>query len=310
MTSTSLKNHALSLLAVAMTLVTSLASAATPASDSRTGKALEFEDIAIQVVGKGTPVLMVPGLNSAGTVWTQTCEALQASKVQCHIVHLPGFAGRPAVPGEAFTSEMSTRLLRYLDHAKLEQPVVMGHSLGGVIGMQMAVAQPDRLHKLIIVDSLPFFAAAGNPAVTEAQAQAMAKGMREGMLAADEESYYKQAEMALTNMSNQPERMDTLRKWGRSSDRATTALAMSELMGQDLRDDVAKIRTPTLLLAAWAGFADFGATRESIGKVFADQYDALPGIRIELSEGGYHFLMWDDQQWLVNHVSGFIKSES
>ena len=42
------------------------------------------------------PVLMIPGLNSAASVWTETCAALQPG-VQCHIVQLPGFAGAPAV---------------------------------------------------------------------------------------------------------------------------------------------------------------------------------------------------------------------
>src|SRR5207342_3106863 len=55
-----------------------------------------FHDLKIEVVGKGRPVLMIPGLTSAGETWTETCAALQADHVQCHIVTLPGFAGLPS----------------------------------------------------------------------------------------------------------------------------------------------------------------------------------------------------------------------
>jgi len=30
------------------------------------------------------------------------------------------------------------------------------------------------------------------------------------------------------------------------------------------------------------------------------------GDHVEMSEGGYHFLMWDDPQWLQQQVRGFI----
>jgi pimeloyl-ACP methyl ester carboxylesterase len=266
-----------------------------------------FEGIRIDVVGEGRPLLMIPGLNSAADVWSETCAALQADRVQCHIVNLPGFAGQPPVDdAEPWLDAMRDRLLGYLDHAGIDRPSVIGHSLGGLLGMQLALAQPERFERLIIVDSLPFFPAVSNPAATVEMVKPMAEGMRAGMLAADDASYQSNTRMALTNMSNQPERMDVLLAWGAGSHRATTSQAMYELMTTDLRADIAAIRTPTLVLGAWAGYAAFGATRESVGQTFRGQYQALDGVRIELSEGGYHFLMWDDPQWLLGEVRAFL----
>src|SRR5437868_10764616 len=62
---------------------------------------VEFRDLKVDVVGQGRPVLMIPGLNSAAGVWTETCAALQPG-VQCHLVQLPGFAGAPAVATDNF----------------------------------------------------------------------------------------------------------------------------------------------------------------------------------------------------------------
>jgi pimeloyl-ACP methyl ester carboxylesterase len=172
--------------------------------------------------------------------------------------------------------------------------------------MKLTLAQPERFERLVIVDSLPFFPAVNNPAATVEMIRPMAEGMRAGMLAADDASYQSNARMAMNNMSNQPERMDMLAAWGASSDRATTTRAMFELMTTDLRADVASIRTPALVLGAWAGYAAFGATRESVQATFTGQYKALDGVRIELSDSGYHFLMWDDLPWLLGEVRGFL----
>jgi pimeloyl-ACP methyl ester carboxylesterase len=81
---------------------------------------------------------------------------------------------------------------------------------------------------------------------------------------------------------------------------------MYELTVTDLRPELATIKTPTLVLGAWAAFAQYGATKDSVRATFDTQYATLPGVKIELSEGGYHFLMWDDPVWLQGQVRQFL----
>jgi len=100
--------------------------------------------------------------------------------------------------------------------------------------------------------------------------------------------------------------VETLTTWGNASDRAITAEAMYEMMTIDLRGSLDQIRVPTLVLGAWAAYAPYGATKESTAALYKAQYAKLDGVRIEMSEGGYHFLMWDDPQWLQQQVRGFI----
>ncbi|MBD9367193.1 alpha/beta hydrolase [Xanthomonas sp. XNM01] len=261
-------------------------------------------DLRVEVVGEGRPVLMIPGLNSSAEVWRQTCQALQP--LQCHLIQLPGFAGAPPAVSEPFLDGMRDQVLAYAASQKLQQPAVIGHSLGGLLGMKLALAAPEAIGPLVIVDSLPFFAAATNPAASVASVQPMAAGMRRAMMAADDATYTRQAEAALAGMTRSPERVEELKRWGAASDRATTSQAMYELLVTDLRDDLAGVRTPTLVLGAWAAYANFGQTREATRAIFAGQYAKLPGVRIALSDTGYHFLMWDDPQWLQGEVRGFL----
>jgi pimeloyl-ACP methyl ester carboxylesterase len=263
-----------------------------------------FQDLSIDVVGKGRPVLMIPGLNSGADTWRDTCAALQKDHVQCHIVNLPGFAGlAPSVTAQgAFLDSMRDRLLAYTKARHLKRPVVVGHSLGGALALEMAIATPDAVGPLVIVDSLPFFPAAGNPAATVETARPMADGMRTQMRASDDVTYLKGAEAAVATMAHDPARVETLKGWGRTSDRATTTQAMYELMTTDLRPQLSKIHSPTRVLGSWDAYKPYGSTKESTAAIFRAQYAGLDGVDIKMSEGGYHFLMWDDPTWVQSNI--------
>ena len=268
-----------------------------------------FRDIKVDVVGEGRPVLMVPGLNSAGETWSETCAALQKDHVQCHIVTLPGFAGQPSAADAdkaAWLADMRGRLFAYVDARKLEHPVVMGHSLGGFLALQMAIEQPQRFDRVIIVDALAFLGAVRNPAATAEQVKPMAEAMRTQMLAQDEAGYRAGVAANLQGMAHDPKRIETLAAWGNASDRTITAEAMYEMMTIDLRGELDRIRVPTLVLGAWAAYAPYGVTKDSTAALYKAQYAKLDGVRVEMSEDGYHFLMWDDPQWLQQQVRQFI----
>jgi pimeloyl-ACP methyl ester carboxylesterase len=266
-----------------------------------------FQDLSVEIIGEGRPVLMIPGLNSGADTWRETCKALQAERIQCHLVQLPGFAGLPAAEsaGESFLPAMRDRLLAYID-AKNIKPAVVGHSLGGVLALQMSIGKPDALGPLVIVDSLPYMAAATNPAATPEAMRPMADAMRAQMRASDDATYAQGAEAAIRNMTHDPARTEQLKAWGRQSDRRATTQAMYEMMVTDLRPQLGEVESPTLVLGAWAAYEPFGATKESTANIFRTQFAGLEGVRVEMSEGGYHFLMWDDPQWVQSNIREFL----
>ncbi|MGO1071873.1 alpha/beta fold hydrolase [Lysobacter sp. CA199] len=287
-----------------------LAAVVMVAAGAAQAKTEQFQDLTIEVVGSGRPVLMIPGLNSAGETWRETCAALQADKVQCHIVQFPGFAGAAPIKTENFCESMRDRLLAYIKARKLARPVVMGHSLGGFIGLEMAIAQPQAIDRLVIVDALAFLGALQNPAATAESMRPRTEAMRKQMTEQDAESYHRGVANAVKGMTLDEKRVATLIEWGKASDRATTAQAMYEMMSTDLRPQLTKIQTPTLVLGSWAAYATYGATKETTTAIFKTQYAGLNGVAIEVSQAGYHFLMWDDPTWLQDQVRGFIGAKA
>ncbi len=264
---------------------------------------VEFRDLRVDVVGEGRPVLMIPGLNSAAGTWTDTCAALQPG-VQCHVVQLPGFAGAPAVATDDFMHGMRDRLLAYLEERGLERPVVMGHSLGGVLALQMAAERPGRIERLVIVDSLPFLAAMRGQ--TPEAARSAAAVLRQQMLSGTPEQWAAGARSGAAGMTRSPANAERIAGWSIASDRATSAQAMAELWADDLRPLLPRIKVPTLVLGSWAAFEPMGGTLEGTRRIFEAQYAGLAGAKIAMSPRGYHFLMWDDADWLVGEVKGFL----
>jgi N-formylmaleamate deformylase len=295
------------LLAAAATSATTAvaASAPAPAAAFRADTPAAHPNFTVRVVGKGQPVLLIPGLTCPGAVWDETVARYQ-KQYQCHIISLAGFGGVPA-PASTDNLLLNVRdqLLAYIKTQKLTKPVVIGHSLGGFMALWMSSTQPEAVGPLVIVDSLPFFGAIQNPATTVEQVRPMAENMRR-QVAAGAPNAAQQRQMAAT-MVTDTARISQVTRWGLQSAPAAVAQAMYDMYTTDLRADLARIQQPVLVLGSWAAYQSMGATKESTKAIFTRQYAQLPKHQVEMSEAGRHFLMYDDQQWFFRQTDAFLK---
>jgi pimeloyl-ACP methyl ester carboxylesterase len=259
----------------------------------------------VEKFGAGTPILMIPGLSSSGDVWDEAVEALEAD-YECHVVTLPGFAGQPPVQTDAFLKLVGDELLDYLDSNDFKNTIVMGHSLGGFLALYMGTRQSPHISKLIVVDGLPFMGASQNPQATPESIRPMAEMMKNNIQLQSDEQFEATQPAMLATMISSPERIKEAMEWGRKSDKVTVGQAMYELFQWDLRAELDKIEVPTLVLGSWAGYKDYGVSQEMIQRSFDLQFAKLSDKKVILSEEGKHFLMWDDPQWFMNEVSGFL----
>lgn len=259
----------------------------------------------VQVVGKGRPMLLLPGLTCPGAVWDETVARYQR-QYQCHIISLAGFGGTAAPSStNQLLQNVRDQLLAYIKTQKLSKPVVVGHSLGGFMGLWLSATQPEAIGPLVIVDSLPFLAAVQNPAQTADGAKPMAEGMRKQM--ASGKMGMPQARQMSATMMQDTARITQTARWSVASDPATVAQAMYDLFTTDLRQDIARVQQPVLVLGAWAAYKAYGSTKESTRAVFEQQYAKLPQHRIEMSEAGRHFLMYDDTAWFFQLTDAFLQ---
>lgn len=258
----------------------------------------------VVVSGHGKPMILIPGLASSGEVWDDTVTHFKG-QYEFHVLTLSGFAGNAPIEDDLLT-KAEAELADYIVAKKMDHPIVVGHSLGGFLGMRLAADFPDRVGKLVIVDSLPALGATQIPTITAAQLRDMAAQMRNASLAQDATTYAASTRAFVSSMVTKPEHLERILAWGAKSDRVTVANAMYDLTSTDLRQDIARIKAPTLVLGTWIAYKDY-VPRSAIEATFLSQYQKLPSVTVMLAENARHFIMYDDPQWMYTRMKQFLK---
>ncbi|RON50073.1 alpha/beta fold hydrolase [Pseudomonas frederiksbergensis] len=104
--------------------------------------------------GHGTPLLLVHGLGSSTLDWEMQIPVL-AARYRVIVPDVRGH-GRSDKPRERYSiAGFSADLIALMEHLNLGPTHYVGLSMGGIIGFQLAVDQPQRLKSLCIVNSQP-----------------------------------------------------------------------------------------------------------------------------------------------------------
>ncbi|HXI82485.1 MAG TPA: alpha/beta hydrolase [Verrucomicrobiae bacterium] len=268
---------------------------------ARAGEASAKPSFAVKVTGKGAPVILIPGLSCSGAVWDGTVEHLK-DHYQCHVLTLAGFAGQPRIPAP-FLETVRNDLAVYIRDQKLDHPVIIGHSLGGFLGLWLAEHNPDLTGPLIIVDSLPFLPASFTPGVTVETVRPLAETMRAGMAGAPSQ-FVSNSTPQVRMMVTKPADFDRIMSWVKITDPLAAGDAVFDLFSHDLRDDLGQIKSRALVLGTWIAYKDY-ATRKETGSRIRQQYTQLKDCKIVMAETR-HFIMLDDPPWFYQQVDAFL----
>src|SRR5215212_1429030 len=109
-------------------------------------------DLYYETHGQGEPLIFVPSTAYSGDVWKPWQMPL-ASSLQL-IFHDPRGCGRSAPSQTLYTIEqMALDIAALMDHLKIPSAHLIGHSMGGRIGLEMALNFPGRVKSLITAAS-------------------------------------------------------------------------------------------------------------------------------------------------------------
>jgi pimeloyl-ACP methyl ester carboxylesterase len=164
-----------------------------------------------------------------------------------HYVQVKGFAGTRAEANSEgpVSGPVADEIARYIKKQGLEKPAVVGHSMGGTIGLMIAARHGEAVSKVMVVDQLSFMGAIyGPPGTTSQSVRATADKMRDGMFAASLEAFEKQLEAMTNAMVKSDAQRPMVLADAEGSDRRTVANAFHELIVTDLRPELGKITVP------------------------------------------------------------------
>lgn len=266
----------------------------------------------------GRDIILIPGLSSSPEIWQETVDHLTAQDGagwRVHRIHVQGFSGAPA-QGNAQTGDapglvaapVAEEIARYIRENDLPRPAVVGHSMGGTIGLMLAARHPDLVGRLMVVDMIPFMGAMFRaPGATAESVTPVADQIWAAQANTPREAYVAQATTAITGMINTEGRREEALEDMRESDQKVSAAAYRELVVTDLRPELSKITAPTEVL--YVKFNDPRMTSELTDTIYRMSYANLPGATLKRIDDSAHFIMFDQPQAFHAALDAFLSAE-
>ena len=103
--------------------------------------------------GEGRPLIILHGLFGSCDNWLTQAKLL-APHFKVYTIDQRNHGLSPHSDDFDYTF-MAADLLEFIEDHNINQPTIMGHSMGGKTAMNFALAHPDKLEKLIVVDIAP-----------------------------------------------------------------------------------------------------------------------------------------------------------
>lgn len=107
-------------------------------------------------VGEGPEIIALHGVSLTATAWLPLVAKLPGYRLR--LIDLPGhgLSGRYEFAVGKVRAQATALMEQLFDALAAEAPIVLGHSLGGMLGLWHALARPDRISRLVLI---------GDPAV-------------------------------------------------------------------------------------------------------------------------------------------------
>lgn len=215
--------------------------------------------------------------NSLGTtlgMWDDQAPAL-SERFRLVRYDTRGHGGSPVPPGPYSIAELGRDVLALMDRLEIERASFCGLSIGGMVGMWLASEVPERIDRLVLCCTSALL---GPPSTWDERA----KTAREEGVGALEDAVIERWFTQPFREANDPG-IERARQMLRNTPGEGYAGCCEAIRNMDLRDSLAKIQAPTLVIAG----AEDPATPPDRGEAIAE---AVPDARLHIIEQAAHII--------------------
>jgi 3-oxoadipate enol-lactonase len=242
---------------------------------------------------EGAPVVVLSNsLGSTPAMWDDQLPALLERLRVVRYDHR-GHGASPVPPGQYELDDLGADVLALLDRLGLERVHWCGLSLGGMVGMWMAIHAPERIDRLVLCCTS---AKLGPPAMWADRAATVRAHGVDAIADAGIERWLSPA-----FVEREPETAARIRAMLASTPAEGYAACCGVIERMDQTAQLGEIRVPTLVVAA----ADDPATPPEHGALIAA---AIPGARIEIVPGARHLATVEQPEAMTDLILGHLTS--
>lgn len=251
----------------------------------------------VKTIGQGTqPIILIPGFGSSDEVWNETIQVL-AQTYPCYKINMAGYGGTKPAPDPGFENWVQA-LAGFIRDNNIVKPIIIGHSMGGMMAMKLASEFPDIPLAIIDVDGYPKddFEEVPASGTQNINCDGMVKFMKS---LTDEQFTATVMKGMAANMIEDPTSIARVIEMAQNSDRETYARTYCELLTVDFRADLVNITCPVLVLSNAIIKDKYRARAEGLFK-------NLKQASIRYAPSGGHMLMWEDWDWYISSITTFL----
>ena len=106
-----------------------------------------------EVAGEGEPLILVHGLSESTRLWYRNLPEL-VGRYRVYLIDLPGFGAMRGFRRQFDLKQSGRWLAAWMQALGLETVNLVGHSMGGYVSMALAAAHPEKVKRLVLVDSI------------------------------------------------------------------------------------------------------------------------------------------------------------
>lgn len=250
-------------------------------------------------LGKGPPVLLLHGYPDNLQIWCELAPRL-ANGHSIVAFDWPGMGQSEAWPGGATPMHMADRLLSLLDAWNIERASLVSVDMGGQPALAFAARHPNRIGKLVVMNSLVF----GDEA-TSWEIRILRKfGWNRFILRRFPRLVFRRAKRTfLPRGVSLPDELcaNMWENFRRPEVRQFVAKMCAGYQGtlSKLPDLYCQIRANTLVL--------WGESDKHFPPIHARRlHEAIQGSRLEIMPGGEHWMPWYRGEEVASRISKFL----
>lgn len=244
--------------------------------------------VGVYVLGQGEPIILLHGWGGSSANFLPVISRLSQEGFACHVLDLPGF-GMSDLPSQAWDVPRYAQFVKdYMDFADLPKASLIGHSFGGRISLVLGAECPERIKKLVLVNS------AGVRLPPSLKTRFYTLGRR---------AIFAMLKLPLMKRFEPPLRRWFRQKFGSADYLSAGALAetFKQVVNQDLTGYAKRITAPTLLI--WGDL-----DHETPIQAARILESAIPDAGLVIFEGAGHFSYLDRPLEFVRIVTRFLRT--
>lgn len=244
----------------------------------------------LRTAGSGAPLLYLHGAGGLRG-WDVFLAAL-ATRFTVYAPSHPGFETSTGIEHIDDIIDLVVYYNDFLDALGLDAVHVVGHSMGGMLGAELAALSPHRVHKLVLANAVGLWLDE-HPV---ADFFAMTPDQLAVALWHDPESEVAKAMMAIP----QDEHAQLEAYLQRQQHLATAGKFLWPIPDKGLKKRIHRVQAPTLIL--------WGQSDGLAPVVYAQEWHRrIPGSQVSIMQRCGHMPMYEDPEGFVSTVSAFVQ---